>query len=598
MTRPRIVAAALIVVAVSVAGVLWMQRSARTEAAYAPFGAAGTRALYRVSWKTDATAALERASDALATKLELDGELQIDTFRDGRVLAVRWTKLDRALGEALSQPLAAPDALATQLQQAETVVVLDGRGHVQELGFSSATTPLARHVQRALVLELLAQVAGGPGGRDVVDTALGRARVTRVITGRKIATTRASYDELDAFPLGLDGATAEIDARGEIETAADGSIARLTSHEALSLEAGHGMISGLQSTTSLTATLASRGRDPSMTMPAYVPSTVRAAAGSNYDRRASLERRSLGVTAESLHADVRSASLFPRAGSTQWIWRDAAYLELHPEAAAPLLSSASQLGTKGLAAAFDIVVIAGTEAGQDALVAALQRPEAQTEEAFVVLVQRLAFLAKPRSSLVAFVARERVRHAGTDRGRAAAYTLGALARNVAVDEPHTAEMIGADLVKDLNVAETVADRVALLAALGNAGLSSTAAAVMAHAKDKDAAIRRAVASALRRMEGSPVVDALLALSIDAAPEVTTVALDSLLRKQLDDADWTLLSQHVAAGRVHADAHGTLVNALASRRGDGPQPDAVLGAMLASEHVGVDVKQRIEAALSQ
>lgn len=598
MTRPRIAVVALVAIALGVAGVLWMQRSSPTEPAYAPFGAAGTRALYRVSWKTDATASLERATDALATKLELDGELQIDTFRDGRVIAVRWTALDRALGEALTQPLATPDALAAQLKQAETVVVLDERGQVMELGFSSATTPLARHVQRALVLELLAQVAAGPGGRDVVDTALGRARVTRVITGRTIATTRASYDELDAFPLGLDGATAEIDARGEVATETDGSIARVTSHEALSLEAGHGMISGFQSTTSITATLSSRVRDPSIVMPAYVPATVRAAPAGTYDRRASLERRSLGVTAETLHADVRSASLFPRAGSTQWIWRDAAYLELHPEAAAPLLASATSLGTKGLAAAFDIVVIAGTEAGQDALVAALKRPEAQTEEAFVVLVQRLAFLAKPRPSLVAFVAREHVRYAGTDRGRAAAYTLGALARNVAVDDPHTAQLIANDIVKDLGVAETAADRVALLAALGNAGLSSTATAVIAHAKDKDVAIRRAVASALRRMEGSPVVDALLALSVDPAPEVTTVALDSLLRKQLDDADWTLLSQHVAGGRIHADAHGPLVNALATRRGEGPQPDAVLGAMLASEHVSVDVKQRIEAAMSQ
>jgi hypothetical protein len=607
----------VLLVAASIAGaIVWSKRSGPAPVAASPTHTgpfaesawpSGSHTTFHVGWKTNARASLEGARESgLETSFDLEGELRIDSYgarEEGIALGLRWTRIDRATAEALAKPIAPAGALEAQLRDAETVVVIEPKGRVRELGFSDATTPLARLIQRAIVLDLTAEIAAGSGFLDVVDTALGRARIEkRVAVGAENGasmTSRAGYDELDAFPFGLQGATMELDARGEVHRDPSGSIDRVTSNESLSTEASGGMVSAYRSSTSLSANLVSRTQGEALAVPAYTPSTVRTSLDAGYDRNASLERRSLGVTPATLHADVRSASLMPRAGTTQWIWRDAAYLELHPEQAEPLLTSATkELDLARVAAAFDIIVIAGTPQGQAALVRALEGPAAEREDAYIVLVQRLSFVTRPTKELVAFVVRERARWAGTDRGRAALYALGALAHNLAADDAMTADTIVRGIAADLVAAKTNEERVVLLAALGNAGRPGTADGIIAHARSTDVQVRREVANALRKIEVPAVVDALLELIVDPAPEVASVAIDSLFRKQLDDDDWGLLLRQVAGGHIPADAHAGLVSALARRHGDGTKPNEVLMAMAASPHVAQDVKQRIETVLRE
>ena len=66
---------------------------------------------------------------------------------------------------------------------------------------------------------------------------------------------------------------------------------------------------------------------------------MRAAPGiGSVDRRASLERRALGVTTESVIADIQRVAALPQPTNREWVWHDAAYLELHPEEARPIVA--------------------------------------------------------------------------------------------------------------------------------------------------------------------------------------------------------------------------------------------------------------------
>ena len=97
------------------------------------------------------------------------------------------------------------------------------------------------------------------------------------------------------------------------------------------------------------------------------------------------------------------------------------------------------------------------------------------------------------------------------------------------------------------------------------------------------------------MEGADVVDALLELAVDREPEVSSAALSSLMRKTLDDEDWNVLEGAIV--KMPRESHSSLVNGLVRRNDDGPRPPRLLAAMLASESVGEDVKQRIASILA-
>ena len=53
------------------------------------------------------------------------------------------------------------------------------------------------------------------------------------------------------------------------------------------------------------------------------------------------------MTLEGVLADVHIRGLLPRVGTTEWIWRDVAYLELHPDEAVALLAQVGKDGDLG-----------------------------------------------------------------------------------------------------------------------------------------------------------------------------------------------------------------------------------------------------------
>lgn len=562
---------------------------------------ADTVSAYKVEWRTRAVATVAAEGKAqLGSDVSASGELLVRSYgeRDGRtLLGVRWGKVDSARLEAVGREVTAGPELARQLEEADALIAVSPSGQVEDVRFSAATTPLARGVLRAVVLEVCAQIAAASGEGEV-DTALGHAHVKRTADGRTVSTERSRYDSLEALP-DEDPLGEVLSARGSVERDDTSGVTAIKSTEDLSAE-GRGPVEAFHAKTELTASLLSRKKEAIGAPPSYAAAPLRSRLkeGNDYDRRASLERRSVGVTYESLYADVRMASVLPKAGATAWIWHDSAFLELHPEDAAKLLDQASrELDLTGQAAALDIVVVSGTPEAQRAAAEALRTWAAKDDASYVALVQRIGYLRHPSPDTLAFAEAEYLRQKGTERGDACAYMLGALAAAAREGQPDRAQAIVARLVADL--ASAAGDsREALIRGLGNAGFESALSAITAHKAAKDASVRAAVASAMRKMEGHAAVDALLELVVDEDAVVASTALGSLFRKHLDDDAWARLQRAAAEERIPEGAQSDLVNGLAARRAETPRAAAILVAMVAAPNLHPKTRMRVESVLRQ
>jgi hypothetical protein len=587
------------------------------QAPSAPFASgawpAGATRTYQARFRSKSALTLQglggESASKLAGTIDLEGDLVLrshGTEEKRLVLAIEWAALRQATLDTFDRPLTT--AAVDELRAARAVVRLDPDGHLVSIGFVENATPLARHVQRAIVTELAAVAEGVWGSQPLVDTSLGRAQVQRV---RGASFTRTSYAELDAI-----GAPSEshVEGSGTGALGEHGSLQRLLHDERVSAEPpAESPIDALSAETHLELTFTKIEHEAPAAATDTKPEPVRPAQPSDQSRTASLERRASGVTAETVFADLRMAALLPRAQETKWTWHDSAWLELHPEAAEPLLRRAeAELPLTGIAAAYDVLVISGTPAAQAALVGSLERVRGKADHTFEILVQHIAHLRAPKPEVFAAIALEYGRsRENLDRRRACGYTLGALVRRSiearspvmpAGDRPKcegtdcAPEEVLAALERDLARETDERQRVMLLRALGNAGQTSSFRAVAPHAKSADAETRRAVADALRNMESGEVVDLLLALASDSDGDVASIAFQSLFRKALDASDWDAIEQLVRSDRVPGDAHFALVSGLAARRLEMPRASAVLLVLMTNERTSPRVKMQIENIL--
>lgn len=630
MSSWRVLAPIALVGAVLVA-LSWATRESRAPQAVAasvadaPFAAtlwpAGTKRTYRSAFHSETRIGLRNtAAGTLGGTVDLEGDLAIVSHgkkENGLLtLSFSWVTMRRAEVAALEHTLTGGgDPAATAATAATAVVEVEPDGRLVTLGFARGTPALARLVERSVTTEILAVIEGALGTRADVRTSSGRASVERA-SGNFF---RTGYVELDAI-----GPPKSVDAEslGKVTRDASGAVVTAEHAEKVSAEADdEHHVEGVDLTTRLELALIRTELDETArrSLPADVE-LVSTATSTESQRAASLARRSEGVTAATVKEDLRMASLFPRAGETSWMWRDSAWLELNPHASAELLAYAEkELGAIGLAAAVDLVVVSGTASGQTSLLALLQRKEKDHGDGvFEMVVQHVEHLRAPRPEIFAFVTRAYASAGGIDapspRKGACAYALGAMARRSLELRPKapllgerpactegangdcSADVAVARLERELGETRTERGREILLRALGNAGQSSSFSRVAPHARSTSADVRRATAAAMRNMQGSAVVDALLVLCSDSDASVASEAFQSLFRKELDDADLETIERLVTEGRVPQEAHATLIDGLVVQRETHPLANGILLALLGSEHASARDKMKIESIL--
>jgi hypothetical protein len=115
-----------------------------------------------------------------------------------------------------------------------------------------------------------------------------------------------------------------------------------------------------------------------------------------------------------------------------------------------------------------------------------------------------------------------------------------------------------------------------LFALGNAGLSDTAAVTADARRDADAVVRAAAARALRRVPAREAREALVTLAQDSDVEVQHEALTSLGAMPLAVVDATSLARAVEEGATAAHHDALVIRLL----GDAPEGAPVQGALRA------------------
>ena len=572
----------------------------------APEWPRGIERTYDVTWKSVSHVALAGAPDAsasLSSDLDLHATLVVRSHGEEAgvtSLVARLTAIDRAHVSALGRDiLPSVEAARSELGDRDAVVELvDGR--LRDVRFAPDAPALFRGMMRAIVAELMAAL-GEPG---LVETAIGRARIERRVDpkdGTRALTRRTRYETLEALPDGLtpEGEQSVV-ANGVVQRDPKNAIVRVTSDEAVRVGEPSGPMRWFDATTTIAFALVRTETRASPALPTF-PTSAAGAPVDDASRAASLARRSNGVTLDSVIADVHIRGLLPRVGTTEWIWRDSAYLELHPGDAEALLAevgSEADLGAQ--AAAFDLVVIAGATEGEAALRRALASWAARDTDSYIVLVQRVGFLAAPSDASVDFVMTEytkwQKKH-DARRAQACAYTLGALAAAVAHTDREHARKIADRLVTDLYAAKTDDDRAALLRGLGNAGLAEDAAAVTIYAADPSDDVRAAVASGLRRMPSESAVATLLRLVTDPTGAVGRAAIASLFRHALNDSAWGTLNDAIAADRIGDAARVVLVNELAQRLGDDPHVETALRLLHDARSTDPQLKIRIESLVA-
>lgn len=572
------------------------------EAAW-PMGRART---YRVDFRMKSAVTLRSGETSnLGAGMAIEGDLKLRShgLEGGQiVLSAEWTEVRSASMEAFERQLS--PQIATELVAARAVLHLDADGHLGAMGIVPGATPLSRHMVRALLTEIAATAETRWGTRDIIDTSLGQARVVR----GEDRWQRTGYVLVDAL-----GAPTESNVTSTVAGALDGGMfTRLASDETMSASATSGPVALVAGEVHLgMEAKGAAAQEGSAPPPETRPESIRPLASNADQRAASLEQRSKGVSAESVFDDVRQVALFPKSQETAWLWRDSAWLELNPNESARLIERAErELGLMGTAAAFDAVVTAGTEEGQRALLASLERHRDRSDpQPFFHLVQHVGHLRDPAPELFAFVALTYATAEG-DRRLACAYTLGAMARrSLELRPPDTiparegrpfryvpAEDVLTTLEHDLGKAKTNEEREMLIRALGNGGQTRSFSSVAPHAESADADIREAVASSLRNMEGGPVVDTLIKLTADTDGSVATAAIESLFRKSLDESDWRSLESIVTSDTLASDARLPLVNKLAPLRSEIPTALTMLRIIRDSVRTHPKLRMQVESLL--
>lgn len=247
---------------------------------------------------------------------------------------------------------------------------------------------------------------------------------------------------------------------------------------------------------------------------------------------------------------------------SRWAWQATGRMLLDPSAAEALgrlVIEEKSIGFKGRALAFDLLASVGHAEAQSAMRDALRNIE--RDDRFPSLLNRAGFITEPEPRTVQLVADIYESADGIAR-QSAATTLGASAGHLyRTGQTDDALRHVRRLETDLRTQSDATDRRALILGLGNAGVDEAVATIAAHARDDAPAVRRAVATALRKTPGLVAEEALDALMADADPRVGRAAVRALGRHPLNADHLGTLAQRVMDGSLGDSTHGPLVDLL-------------------------------------
>ena len=573
--------------------------------------AAGQRATYALSYsgRHETRIPLGGASpQAIEARLELDCDLVLTPLGPRpRMLALELGAI-RSASLGLAGEAVLPDATAArgELSGQRAFVELSPRGEMTSLRFAPDAPELFRRVVQHLVGEL--QVRLGDDGADEWTltertphgVALGRFRAEEG-SGLSVTRTRDRYESLAALSFLRDASTVgqEVAARQDVRIDADGTLRSVRSTE--TIEASRGEERLLSVETRLTLTLRSTAAAELAAADETVEQPLFDVTPSANARREMLRQRAAGMTEDALMGWLDGAGA---AGAgpdhNRWLWRATGLLQLEPALCGALAARFEVEGTPlaKRALMMDLLVGAGTPEAQAALRTILggEAAAALGEAAYGTLFQRLALVGRPDAATARFVEAAYETSEGFVK-EAATVTLGAVAAGLAEGgDQEGADAVVGRLRADLGVTVAPEGQIPLIRALGNAGSGGAVDALLSAGTSADPAVRRAVASALRKTPTDEARDALVGLIGDADPGVQASALEVTSVMPLDAARVDEVVGLVLSDRVSPLSYPQLASFVASRVGDKEARAAVLRHMLSRTDLDPALRARLLAML--
>lgn len=554
---------------------------------------------YRIDWRTVQSLRLDRAgvasgrSKPIEAETELVAHLVLTAERQteaGCQLRARFEAPERHKVVVVGQK-ALPDAMvAAVLTTHQARVEADETGRFGPITFDESAPPLFKHLMQWALTQaqvVVPQGALASGEWTVKLPGLhGEGPVEYAVLTRepRLVRIRTAYGKLHALPQGGD-AMQRLDDTTEVRLDPKGHLDTLDQTESLFVERDNETILSAQTHFRLElVAINSADRVPPAQwgrVETRMPGAPTVSAGM---RQKLLEQRTGGMTGRQLLDDLRLLSfggVLP--DRSRWVWQAVGLLRLEPERCAELaeLFVADDTSHDARSLIADLLAAAGHGDAQAALRRALDSRAARADgPAHALLFQRLAFVDRPDAESIAYIARA-YEGLGDEPDAphlryAAAYTLGSATRRLALaGEIERVEPYMRRLHDDLLEAQHPEERAHLLEALGNAGREEDLETILDAAHAEAPQVRRAAASALRKIDTGGARTGLIALAADSEVAVQAQAFAALDRHHLDDQALRRLAAVVTTGAVHA-VNRPLVVTLLARRAEGSAPvDAML-----------------------
>ncbi len=578
---------------------------------------AGQEITYTLEWKTSTqttalTAVAADVSDgqgALKTGVDVGGDLVLHSYGkkgDDFLVTARFANLSRASVTAFDQALipSLGDARA-ELEGHEAQLVVKPDGRIMDVKFAAKDPALFRYLMQGVLTEL--SVSMKPGNPPTVEekwtadlegpSGRGPATFSRDAQDPfTFSRTRERYDAIAAWP-GSPDLQQSLTSKGSFKVGRSGGLERVSDEE--SLEAARaGAQKDVVSRTSFTLEKKSAAMlDPTAAVP-VLADPVSGAAPETEDeaaRERRLSARTEGVTVDTILDEVKIHALVPKGKSGRWAWIAKGYFELHPEKTAELVDKMRGLDQLAKGYVIDLLVATAHPTAQAELVRAFRDEIIPPGREYALLVQRVGHLKTPTKETGQFFAqRYATAKAQNDipARRATAITVGALAYHIADRDREEARALADPLVLDLLAAKEPKDRELLILAVGNDSLAEDARVLRLQAHDEVAPVRRAVASALRRIDDADVRTTLIEMMSDPDESVEEMAISSLDRRALSRNDIAAMTDQVRSGKTHDQAMAPLVSILTTRRENAP-PEVVdlLNAIAERPGTSPDARQR-------
>lgn len=319
------------------------------------------------------------------------------------------------------------------------------------------------------------------------------------------------------------------------------------------------------------------------------------------DLQPALQMRAAGLTGEQLLADLdkyNNVSKLP--DHNRWLWRATGLLRLHPELCPQVADFAKRMdiGHEGRGLALDLLVGAGNEPAQAALIDALSDATMRRHPRYSVYFQRASLVTNPDRELQDFVS-ERYQNATGDEKTAAAFSLGSIANHLDQQgQRQQAEAISDPVAEALDQSEDPQQLANMIRALGNAGLLRDVPRIIAHAESPALIVRLAVAEALRKMIDPRADSCLVGLSADPVVQVAVEAFASLTQHPLNPDLLLQIDRQITSGQIQAGAMQSLLNLLQKTQVPTALRKQMLQHILQRSDIDIKARARAQAMLDQ